>query len=289
MEKSVKNYLTLIFLAIVWGSSFILMKKGLESYSYIQVAGLRLFIASLSLLPFIYNAFKKVARKHWIPIIITALLGNGIPAFLFTKAQTHLTSSFVGILNSLTPLFTLLLAVIFFKAKASRTNVLGIIIGFSGASLLASSNLINISLNNKYTFLVIIATLSYAISVNVIKKYLYDLDAISISALAFLFIGPISGIYIYDDNIIYLLSSQEGIEALMYIILLAVFGTSLAVVVFNKLIKDSSAIFASSVTYIIPVIAIIWGIADNEEILLHHIIGTIIILCGIYLVNKRAD
>jgi len=289
MEKSVKNYLTLIFLAIVWGSSFILMKKGLESYSYIQVAGLRLFIASLSLLPFIYNAFKKVARKHWIPIIITALLGNGIPAFLFTKAQTYLTSSFVGILNSLTPLFTLLLAVIFFKAKASRTNVLGIIIGFSGASLLASSNLINISLNNKYTFLVIIATLSYAISVNVIKKYLYDLDAISISALAFLFIGPISGIYIYDDNIIYLLSSQEGIEALMYIILLAVFGTSLAVVVFNKLIKDSSAIFASSVTYIIPVIAIIWGIADNEEILLHHIIGTIIILCGIYLVNKRAD
>ncbi len=289
MEKSVKNYLTLIFLAIVWGSSFILMKKGLESYSYIQVAGLRLFIASLSLLPFIYNAFKKVARKHWIPIIITALLGNGIPAFLFTKAQTHLTSSFVGILNSLTPLFTILLAVIFFKAKASRTNVLGIIIGFSGASLLASSNLINISLNNKYTFLVIIATLSYAISVNVIKKYLYDLDAISISALAFLFIGPISGIYIYDDNIIYLLSSQEGIEALMYIILLAVFGTSLAVVVFNKLIKDSSAIFASSVTYIIPVIAIIWGIADNEEILLHHIIGTIIILCGIYLVNKRAD
>ncbi len=289
MEKSVKNYLTLIFLAIVWGSSFILMKKGLESYSYIQVAGLRLFIASLSLLPFIYNAFKKVARKHWIPIIITALLGNGIPAFLFTKAQTHLTSSFVGILNSLTPLFTLLLAVIFFKAKASRTNVLGIIIGFSGASLLASSNLINISLNNKYTFLVIIATLSYAISVNVIKKYLYDLDPISISALAFLFIGPISGIYIYDDNIIYLLSSQEGIEALMYIILLAVFGTSLAVVVFNKLIKDSSAIFASSVTYIIPVIAIIWGIADNEEILLHHIIGTIIILCGIYLVNKRAD
>ena len=289
MEKSLKNYLTLIFLAIIWGSSFILMKKGLESYSYIQVAGLRLFIAFLSLLPFIYNAFKKVGRKHWIPIIITALLGNGIPAFLFTKAQTHLASSFVGILNSLTPIFTLLLAIFFFKAKTSRANMLGVIIGLYGAFLLSSSNLINITINIKYTLLIIIATLSYAISVNVIKKYLYDLDAISISALAFLFIGPISGIYIYDNNIIYILSSQDGIKALIYIIILAVVGTSFAVVIFNKLIKESSVIFASSVTYIIPVIAIIWGIADNEEILIHHIIGTIIILCGVYLVNKRAD
>ena len=103
MEKSIKNYLNLIFLAIIWGSSFILMKRGLEVYSYTQVAALRLFIAFLSLLPFIFRAFKKVAKKHWGPIIITAFLGNGIPAFLFTKAQTHLDLYLIHISEPTTP------------------------------------------------------------------------------------------------------------------------------------------------------------------------------------------
>ena len=287
MEKSIKNYLILIFLAIIWGSSFILMKRGLEVYSYTQVAALRLFIAFLSLLPFIFRAFKKVAKKHWGPIIITAFLGNGIPAFLFTKAQTHLDSSFVGILNSLTPLFTLLLAIYFFKSRPTKTNILGIIIGLTGAFILSSSNLDGVFAINFYTILVVLATLFYAISVNVIRKYLADLDAISISALAFLFIGPASGIYVFSSDFMPFLNTDRGISALLYIAILAVIGTSLAVVIFNKLIKDSSAIFASSVTYLIPIVAIFWGVLDGENILFWHIFGTAIILCGVYLVNKK--
>jgi drug/metabolite transporter (DMT)-like permease len=287
MEKSIKNYLILIFLAIIWGSSFILMKRGLEVYSYTQVAALRLFIAFLSLLPFIFRAFKKVAKKHWGPIIITAFLGNGIPAFLFTKAQTHLDSSFVGILNSLTPLFTLLLAIYFFKSRPTKTNILGIIIGLTGAFMLSSSNLDGVFAINFYTILVVLATLFYAISVNVIRKYLADLDAISISALAFLFIGPASGIYVFSSDFMPFLNTDRGISALLYIAILAVIGTSLAVVIFNKLIKDSSAIFASSVTYLIPIVAIFWGVLDGENILFWHIFGTAIILCGVYLVNKK--
>jgi len=287
MEKSIKNYLILIFLAIIWGSSFILMKRGLEVYSYTQVAALRLFIAFLSLLPFIFRAFKKVAKKHWGPIIITAFLGNGIPAFLFTKAQTHLDSSFVGILNSLTPLFTLLLAIYFFKSRPTKTNILGIIIGLTGAFMLSSSNLDGVFAINFYTILVVLATLFYAISVNIIRKYLADLDAISISALAFLFIGPASGIYVFSSDFMPFLNTDRGISALLYIAILAVIGTSLAVVIFNKLIKDSSAIFASSVTYLIPIVAIFWGVLDGENILFWHIFGTAIILCGVYLVNKK--
>tara|TARA_B110000263_G_scaffold938_1_gene776 strand:+ start:4032 stop:4904 length:873 start_codon:yes stop_codon:yes gene_type:complete len=287
MEKSIKNYLILIFLAIIWGSSFILMKRGLEVYSYTQVAALRLFIAFLSLLPFIFRAFKKVAKKHWGPIIITAFLGNGIPAFLFTKAQTHLDSSFVGILNSLTPLFTLLLAIYFFKSRPTKTNILGIIIGLTGAFMLSSSNLDGVFAINFYTILVVLATLFYAISVNVIRKYLADLDAISISALAFLFIGPASGIYVFSSDFMPFLNTDRGISALLYIAILAVIGTSLAVVIFNKLIKDSSAIFASSVTYLIPIVAIFWGVLDGENILFSHIFGAVIILCGVYLVNKK--
>ncbi len=287
MEKSIKNYLILIFLAIIWGSSFILMKRGLEVYSYTQVAALRLFIAFLSLLPFIFRAFKKVAKKHWGPIIITAFLGNGIPAFLFTKGQTHLDSSFVGILNSLTPLFTLLLGIYFFKSRPTKTNILGVIIGLTGAFMLSSSNLDGVFAINFYTLLVVLATLFYAISVNVIRKYLADLDAISISALAFLFIGPASGIYVFSSDFMPFLNTDRGISALLYIAILAVIGTSLAVVIFNKLIKDSSAIFASSVTYLIPIVAIFWGVLDGENILFSHIIGAAIIICGVYLVNKK--
>ena len=287
MEKSIKNYVILIFLAIVWGSSFILMKRGLEVYSYTQVAALRLFIAFLSLLPFVFRAFKKVAKKHWLPIIITAFLGNGIPAFLFTKAQTYLDSSFVGILNSLTPLFTLLLGIYFFKSRPNKTNVFGIIIGFTGAFMLSFSNLNDVFTINFYTLLVVLATLFYATSVNVIRKYLADLDAISISSLAFLFVGPASGIYVFNGDFMPLLLSEGGIEALIYITILAVIGTSLALIIFNKLIKDSSAIFASSVTYLIPIVAIIWGMWDGENILFSHILGANIILCGVYLVNKK--
>ncbi len=289
MKTKFRNYIILLFLAIVWGSSFILMKKGLEFFTYTQVATLRLFIAFLSLLPFIIRAFKKVAKKHWPAIIITAFLGNGIPAFLFTKAQTHLESSFVGILNSLTPLFTLLFSIYFFNSKPSKNNIIGIIIGLIGAVILSSFDIGDVISFNYYTLFVISATLCYAISVNVIRKYLRDLDAISISALSFLFLGPVSGIYVFSSNVIPLLLSEDGIKALIYIIILAVIGTSFAVVIFNKLIKDSSAIFAASVTYLIPIIAIIWGILDGENITTTHIIGSSIILCGVYLVNKKRE
>jgi len=263
------------------------MKRGLEVYSYTQVAALRLFIAFLSLFPFVFLAFKKVAKQHWFPIIITAFLGNGIPAFLFTKAQTNLDSSFVGILNSLTPLFTLLLGIYFFKSRPTKINILGIIIGLSGAFIISISTFGSVITINFYTLLVVLATFFYAISVNVIRKYLADLDAISISALAFLFVGPASGIYVFSSNFIPLLNTDGGIRALLYIAILAVIGTSLAVVIFNKLIKDSSAIFASSVTYLIPIVAIFWGVLDGENILFSHIFGAVIILCGVYLVNKK--
>ena len=287
MDKSIRNYLILLFLAVIWGSSFILMKRGLEVFSYTQVSTLRLFIAFLSLFPFIVRALKRVEKKHWGAIIITAFLGNGIPAFLFTKAQTHLDSSFVGILNSLTPLFTLILGIYFFKSKPSKTNIIGIVIGLSGALILTFSDIGGAISINHYALFVILATIFYAISVNVIRKYLSDLDAISISALAFLFLGPASGIYVFSTDFVSLLFTDGGKTAFIYIVILAVIGTSLAVVIFNKLVKDSSAIFASSVTYLIPIVALFWGVFDGENITIYHLAGVSVILSGVYLVNKK--
>ena len=272
MEKLFKNYAILILLAVIWGSSFILMKRGLEVYSHTQVAALRLLIASVSLFPFVFIALKKVKRKQWGPLIFSGVFGNGLPAFLFAKAQTQLDSSFTGIVNSLTPLFTLLLGIFFFALKPTKVNILGILIGFLGAVYLIAPNWnVEIVINN-YVFYIVLATLSYAISINVIKRYLGELDAIYISALAFLFVGPPMAMYIFNTDFIILTQSVAGFEALIYIIILAVIGTSFAVVLFNHLLKQSSTIFASSVTYLIPIVAIAWGVFDGENILLQHLV-----------------
>ena len=288
MNSTYRNYFTLLFLAIIWGSSFILMKRGLDVFDYKQVGSLRIFIAFLSLLPFLPRAFKLVQKKHYFPIVIMAILGNGIPAFLFTKAQTELSSSVVGILNALVPLFTLLLGIIFFKSRPSKTNFVGVLIALVGATLLTFSTMQGDLKINNYVFLVILATVFYAISINVIKKYLYDLNATAITSLAFIIIGPLAAVYLFSTDFIEITTTNENAYmALGYIALLSVIGTSVAVIVFNKLISNSSAIFASSVTYLIPIVAILWGVFDGEQINKHHIIGVSIILSGVYLVNKR--
>ncbi len=287
MEKLVRNYILLICLALIWGSSFILIKRGLLIYTDTQVAALRLFIAFLSLSPFLLKAFRVIKKKHIFPILIMAFFGNGIPAFLFAKAQNQLDSSIVGILNSLVPLFTLLLGVYFFKSRPSTINIIGVIIGFLGATILALFTINEGVSLNSYVLLVVIATVMYAISINVIKKYLYDLDAVSITSIAFLLIGPLSALYIFNTDFLMLASTNEGSVALVYIFILAVIGTSLAVVIFNKLVSDSSAIFASSVTYLIPIVAIFWGIVDGEDVTLAHFFSVVIILIGVYLVNRK--
>lgn len=287
MEKSIKNYAILILLAIIWGSSFILMKRGLEAYTDMQVAALRLFIAFLSLLPFLWKALLKVKKQEIIPLIVSGVIGNGIPAFLFTKAQTTLESSFVGILNSLTPIFTLVLGIYFFSTMPSRTNILGIVLGFCGALLLYFSEIQTISVVNIGVLLVVLATFMYGISVNVIRKYLSRLDAVSISAVAFTFVGPFAGYYIFTTDFLTIANTRIGFTALGYVAILAVIGTSFAVVVFNRLIKGTSAIFAASVTYLIPIVALIWGVLEHEVIKSEHYIGVVIILCGVYLVNKK--
>ena len=287
MDKVVRNYLILFFLSLVWGSSFILMKKALHSFSYDQVAALRIFIAFISLTPFIYQAFRHVKQKHFIPLIFVGFFGNGFPAFLFAKAQTYLDSSVVGILNSFVPLFTLLLGVCFFNKKLNKINFIGILLGLFGAILLMCFTSNQEILINQYVVLVVVATIMYATSVNIIDTYLKDLNPLHITTFSFLIIAPFSLIYIDFSDVFLISSSEKGIISLLYISILAVLGTSLAVVIFNQLVKNSNAIFASSVTYLIPIIAIFWGIIDGEQISFTHLILVIVILSGIYLVNKK--
>ena len=288
MERTVKNYLSVVILAIIWGSSFILMKKGLEVFNYMQVANVRIFIAFITLIPLMPKAFKLVKRRHFFPILITALLGNGIPAILFAKAQTYLDSSLVGILNSTVPLFTIIIGVLFFKIKPNSANIIGVLVGLLGVLFLTINSINTKMMLDTYVFIVILATIFYAMSMNVIKNYLQDLNASSITSIAFLIIGPFSFVYLSNTDFLYQLNSHHGAyKALGYIALLSIFGTSMASIIFNKLLNRSTAIFTSSITYLIPVVAIFWGFLDGEIITINHIVGFIIILCGVYLVNRE--
>ena len=286
-NKKIFHFILLFIIAFIWGSSFILMKKGLLVFNEYEVALLRMSIAFISILPFIWKKILKINKKHIIPILIVAFFGNGIPAFLFTKAQTQLDSSLVGILNALVPIFTFLISIYLFKNRLIIKQLLGIIIGLLGAITLIAFN--GIYTNNiSYSYYVVIATICYAISLNTIKYSLCNISATDIAGFAFLTVGPICifGLFFTEffHKIYYVKNSGS---ALFYIVLLSTIGTSLALIWFNKLIKETNEIFASSVTYLIPIVAIIWGFIDGEIINWNHIICILIILSGIYLVNKE--
>lgn len=280
---------TLFMLAFVWGSSFILMKRGMEVYSPNQVAALRIFIAFISLLPFFIKHLRKINKKLIPYFIIVGLFGNGIPAFLFTTAQTGISSSLSGMLNSLTPLFTIIIGAIFFNTKFNNSKIIGVLLGLAGAvGLIWAGGISNFGNNLLYGLLVVAATICYAISVNTIKVYLQHIDAIIVTSMAFFFIGIPIGIYLFTtDFIAVTVNNPHSLSALGYIIVLSTIGTSLAVLVFNFLIKHTSAVFASSVTYLIPITAIFWGWIDGESLNILHLLFISIILFAIYMVNKK--
>ncbi len=289
LNKRIWQWIMLITLAFMWGSSFILMKRGLESYTNNQVAALRMLIASILFIPFIIRQIKFLSKNNIIYLIIIGFIGNFFPAFLYTKAQTEISSALAGMLNSLVPIFALIIGTLVYKDKNNIVNITGIVIGLIGAiGLVFFNSSINIfSGNNLYGLLIILATIFYAISINLIKHKVNNLSGTTVAALSFLFIGPFAGIYLIFSDFSAALSSPDYIDNFIYIVILAIFSSFIAVILFNILIKYTSTIFSASVTYIIPVFAIMWGIIDEETITLSQMIFITIIMLGVYLVNKR--
>ena len=289
LDKPAIQWLLLLLLAFVWGSSFILMKRGLESFNNLQVASLRIVIAYLFLLPVAIKNIRKIKGKYWGYLIIAGLLGNGIPAFLFTTAQTEISSSLTGMLNSLVPLFTVLVGLIGFGLKLRIRRFAGVLLGLAGAIGLLSVQGFDVGNGNQaYVLLVVLATICYATNINFIKTYLGPINSMDITAFGFFFLGPPTLIYLFMSDFSTILKTDPAAyQNLFYIALLSIFGTALAVILFNILIKKVSAIYASSVTYIIPVFALMWGFIDGEVIKGMHILWITIILSGIYIVNRE--
>lgn len=292
MNNKTISWIILIALSLVWGSSFILMKQGLRSFSSDEVAGLRITIASAFMLPFLFKHYKIDLKTNLKGLLLMGVFGNLIPAFLFTKAETQISSSLTGMLNALTPMFTILIGMIAFNHKINKNQILGVLIGLIGAIALVTlgDNGNDQSKNIIYCLLVAAATLCYAISVNGIKAYLGHINSLTATVWSFTLIGPIAAIYLFGftDVVNHATNHPEGLSSLGYISILAIVGSALSVVVYNTLIKLSGTVFAASCTYLIPIVAIGWGLFDGEIINLFQVLAVIVIIAGIWMINSRS-
>jgi drug/metabolite transporter (DMT)-like permease len=282
------QWLVLIILAFVWGTSFILMKKGLDSFHNYHVAAFRVFFSFILLLPISIKNIRKINAGNIRSFLIAGYLGTAIPAVLFTTAQTRISSSLAGILNSLTPFFTLMVGLMLYRVKFRWLSFAGVLVGLAGAAGLVIREPSDILHSiNFYAVLVVLATLCYGINVNEIKARLSHFSGLEITSLAMLVIGPVAAVYLALSDYSYIIPGKETWLNLFFIFLLALFSSVLALIVFNTLIRFTSAVFASSVTYIIPIFAILWGISDGERLTPWQLLWTSLILLGVYLVNRN--
>ena len=282
------KWVYLLVLSLIWGSSFILIKKGLVGLTAYQLGSLRIIFAALFLLLIGFKSLIKIPRHQWKYIALTSLFGTFIPAYLFAIAETQIDSSITAILNSLTPLNTLVLGAAFFGITFRRSQIWGVIIGLLGCLLLVYNGAVNHPEQNYYyAILVLIASICYATNVNLIKRYLSDLTSLSITTGNFLILlFPALGILFFTD-FFEVVHVEKVRHSLWFILVLGIVGTGIANVVFFKLIQMSSPVFATSVTYLIPIVAIFWGFLDNETLSFVQCFGAFIILIGVYLSAKK--
>lgn len=288
-KPSLLSWGILILLSLVWGSSYILIKKSLVAFTPIQVACLRLGISAIAFFPVFLYHFKEIEWSKLKYLIIVGLTGSGLPAVLFSIAQTEISSSVAGVLSSLGPLFTLVIGILFFGAVAEWNKITGILVGLLGAiSLIIFGQNVGIEGNLWYGLLILVGCVCYAISSNTVKTYLQEMSSIRISSVAFFTVGFPCLIYLSTTDIIEVIQTHEhGWTSLGTVTLLAMGGTVMATILFFKLVQVTNPVFASLVSYLIPVIAILLGGYDGEPITILHLFGMVLILLGVYLTNRK--
>lgn len=285
-----KKWLFLIILSIIWGSSFILMKYALIGLSPIHLGALRILISGIFIFIIGYHKLKILNKKAWKWIAISGVLGTFFPAFLFAIAITEIDSSIASILNSLTPLNTIILGFVIFGITFKKRQLVGVIIGFLGTIMLIGAGAkVNPDQNYLYAGLILTATIFYALNINIIKKHLQNVSALGIATGHFAVVIIPAIIVLFTTGFFKseVLNQPELKMSLVYVTILAIFGTALAKIMFNKMVQISTPVFASSVTYLIPVVALCWGIWDGESFKFSQALATILIFLGVYLANRR--
>lgn len=266
------------------------MKKALVELTPIQVGALRIIITTVFLLLIGYKSLRKIKHTQWKYVFLSALLGTLFPSFFYAYAITGIDSSIASILNSLTPFNTLLVGMFVFGFLFKKEQMIGILVGLVGTIILIFKGAdLNPDQNYWFALLPIISSIGYAFNVNIIKKYLQDLEAIAITTGGFVLIVIPALIILSTTGFFTTVnySKPEVSNALLYMVILAVIGTGIAKIMFNKLIQISSPVFSTSVTYLIPIVAVIWGIVDGEKLSFIQLVAGVVILLGVYLVNRK--
>ncbi|MDH7446078.1 DMT family transporter [Aquimarina sp. 2201CG14-23] len=290
MQNTNVKWIYLAVLSVVWGSSFILIKKSLIGLTPMQLGALRTLFAAVFLFLVGYKSIKTIKKNEWKWVIISGFLGTFIPAFLFAFAETEIDSAIASILNSTTPLVTLILGTLIFSISFNKNQLLGVIVGLIGClALIWEGASINPHQNYWYASLVLCASVCYAINVNIIKRYMQNISPMAIANGNFIVLVIPSLIVLYCSDFFKseVMANPVVHTSLMYISILAVVGTGIAKVLFNKLVQISSPVFATSVTYTIPIVALAWGLLDGEEFSFYQVIAAGVIILGVYLANRN--
>ncbi len=263
-------------------------QQGLNS---IQIAAVRIFSAGFVFIPFAFFHFKKIPKSKLGLVILSAVVGNLLPAFLFAEAITKLDSSLAGILNSLTPICVVIIGIFFFKDRIKSQKVWGVMTGFIGLVLLTILPMIMekkmMSMENLgYTSLIIIATFLYGINVNMVGHYLKGLNPVHIATVSLSVMTIPSGLILWHQDFHLLNFKSINVQYSIWAsVALGIAGSAIATALFYILVKKAGMLFASLVTYGIPFIALFWGFLDNEKITWVQWLCLGIILFGVYLAN----
>ena len=289
-NKNILAWFLLLLLALIWGSSPIMIKKALVQLGPFEIGALRLSLASLVLMPFLLKSLNEIKKKDYFILFISGIVGNVIPYFLYPIAQTQIDSATSGVLTSLTPFFALIIGVIFYKLKATKNNIIGLCIGFLGTLILILfSNSSEGFSADLYGLFVVAATLLYGINLNLVKYHLKHLKPITITAFSIVSILPIT-LYIlfaHTEFPSHLKLVNEYLLEFGYVFVLGVLGTSIATLIFYNLIKIKDTVFASMVTYLMPIVAIGFGVLDGEKINLIQLFGMLLVLLGVFINSKK--
>ena len=280
------KWIYLIVLSFIWGSSFILIKKGLDGFGFVEAASLRMMAAGAVFLPFGIRNFRNIPYEKWRYVLLAALLGMFIPAFLFCLAQQHVQSSVAGILNALTPVFTFVFSIFLFKKAYKINHIAGLLLGLVCAVLLVVERTDSAFTLNIYAGLIIVATVCYGLNINLVKQHLGQIPSFTLSSVTVSIAGLLAFVFVLLPRT----ANYEITEArwlpLAAIVTLGIFGTAIAQLLHYKLINETSALFASSPTYVMPIVAVMWGLLDGEPFHLIHALSIVGILTAVVLIRK---
>lgn len=288
MNPEKEKWILLALLSLIWGSSFILIKKSLDHFNPYEVGALRVLIAGLVLLPVAIKNIRKFPKKNVKWLILAAITGNFIPMFLFPIAETEVSSSIAGIINSMMPIFVIIVGALLWKFETTKRQIIGVLISFSGASILAFSGGDGGEFKLIPILLLLLATLLYAISTTTVKSKLSDIPAKILSAFVFslVLIFPSLIALVFAGFFNELEMDNNLLVGIGFVSLLSVFGTGLAMMLNYRLLSVSTPLFASTVTLLMPIVAIIWGLLDGEKLTIMQGLGGVIILAGLIFLRQ---